>query len=29
MILAGSFVVVLGERGAPPTDLAKSPPTPA
>lgn len=29
LILAGSFVVVLGERNTPPTDLAHSPPTPA
>lgn len=29
MILLGSFVVVLGERNTPPTDLAHSPPTPA
>lgn len=29
LILVGSFVVVLGERGAPPTDLAARPPTPA
>lgn len=29
LILAGSFAVVMGERSAPPTDLAKSPATPA
>jgi drug/metabolite transporter (DMT)-like permease len=29
LILAGSFVVVLGERGAAPTDLARTPATPA
>lgn len=29
MIIVGSFVVALGEKDAPPTDLAKSPPTPA
>lgn len=29
LILIGSFVVVLGERNTPPTDLAHSPPTPA
>lgn len=29
MIVVGSFIVVLGERGTPPTDMAHSPPTPA
>jgi drug/metabolite transporter (DMT)-like permease len=29
MVLAGSFAVVMGERSAPPTDLAKAPATPA
>jgi drug/metabolite transporter (DMT)-like permease len=29
LILAGSFVVVMAERKAPPTDLARTPPTPA
>ncbi|WP_374575939.1 DMT family transporter [Phenylobacterium sp.] len=29
LIIAGSFVVALGEKNAPPDDMAKSPPTPA
>jgi len=29
LIVVGSFVVALGERDAPPSDMAKSPPTPA
>lgn len=29
LIIAGSFVVALGEKGAPPSDMATTPPTPA